>query len=59
MVISGAIKLRVGNKSLEARAGDVVVTEPGEPHKVEEVIGKADYIVFNTNSDPLDKIVLE
>lgn len=60
LVISGALQIRVKDASLEARTGDLVIVEPGESHKVERILqDNTDYLVINTNTDPLDKIVLE
>ncbi len=59
LVIEGGLVLRVGDNLVNATKGQLVVVEPGESHKVEKIIGAADYLVFNTNPDPLDKIVLE
>ena len=59
LVISGKMLLKVNNDSVEVCEGQLVVVEPNEPHKVVEIVGSADYLVINTNSDPLDKIVLE
>ncbi len=59
LIIKGVLRIRVGDKTLEARTGDMVVAEPKEPHRIEAILEDADYFVVNTNPDPLDKIVLE
>ena len=51
--------MRVGASTLELKAGDMLRVDPREPHKVEEILQRCDYVVINTNPDPLDKIVLE
>ena len=59
LIMQGALRMRVGASTLELKAGDMLQVDPGEPHKVEEVLQRCDYVVVNTNPDPLDRIVLE
>ena len=53
--IKGKAKLIIDEKIITVRAGDVILTEPNEKHKIFEVIDPTDYITIKTNNDPLDK----
>ena len=58
LFISGKATMKIGKNLIAAEKGDMIVIEPGEPHIIVEVKEKADYVVFNTNPDPKDKVVL-
>lgn len=54
--IKGKAELLINNKVLIVKAGDVILVEPGEKHRVKKVIEEIDYMTIKTNSDPSDKV---
>ena len=57
--IRGVARICVGTSKINLSAGQMLYIEPGEVHKIEEILEPSDYVVINTNPDPKDKVVLE
>ncbi len=59
-VVEGIIRMQIGESYTNLGKDDLLHVEPGEFHRVVAVVhGPASYLVFNTNKDPLDKVVVE
>jgi mannose-6-phosphate isomerase-like protein (cupin superfamily) len=53
--LKGKAKILIENQIFDVLPGDVVLAEPGEKHKLFDIIDAVDYITIKTNNDPLDK----
>ncbi len=55
--ISGKVLMVIGEKTIEAKKGDLIIVDPGENHMVKKIVEEADYIVVNTDPDPKDRFI--
>lgn len=55
--IKGKAKIVIDDKIITVLAGDVILAEPNEKHKILDIIEPVDYITIKTTNDPLDKIL--
>lgn len=55
--ISGGAEMEVNGEKYTCQGGDMVIVGPGEEHRITKVHKPVDYFVFNTHSEPDDKVV--
>ncbi len=53
--VKGRAEIMANEKTIKAEAGDIVMIEPGEKHKIIKILEETDYIVVKNNPDPSDK----
>lgn len=55
--LKGKARIVIDDKIITVKAGEVILAEPNEKHKILEVIEPIDYITIKTTNDPSDKIL--
>ncbi len=56
--LRGRAKMIIEDEVIEVSSGEIIMVEPYEKHKIEQIIEEIDYIIIKTNNNPEDKIVL-
>ena len=57
--ISGVAEMFVNDEVITVRGGDIVIVDPGEPHRMMRIIERLDYMAIRDSTDDNDKVIVE